>query len=113
LGNSGEIQMTNIFVGNLSFQTTDVDLEATFSPFGTVERASVVRDRDTGQSRGFGFIEMTDRNEATKAINSLNGQELNGRAINVNEARPREEGARSSRGPSGGGGRGGQRQNRW
>lgn len=100
--------MTNIFVGNLSYQTTDVDLEAAFAAFGAVERASVVRDRDSGQSRGFGFIEMTDGSEAAKAINNLNGQELHGRSMNVNEARPREAGAGGSRG--GGGGR---QNNRW
>lgn len=112
--------MTNIFVGNLSFQTTDADLEATFNPYGTVERASVIRDRESGQSRGFGFVEMTNANEAAKAIAALNGQELNGRAMNVNEARPREErggggGGRggAGRGGSGGGGGGRRSGGRW
>ena len=110
--------MTNIFVGNLSFQTTDQDLEAAFSQYGTVERASVIRDRDSGQSRGFGFVEMTNANEASKAIAALNGQELNGRAMNVNEARPREDRGGGGRGPgrggSGGGGDRGRRSGgRW
>jgi RNA recognition motif-containing protein len=89
--------MTNIFVGNLSFRTTQEDLQAAFTKFGNVERASIVTDRESGQSRGFGFVEMTDRGEAEKAIAALNGSELNGRAMNVNEARPK---------PEGGGGRG-------
>src|SRR5215469_3301573 len=90
--------MTNIFVGNLSYQTTQEDLHATFSQFGNVERVNIVTDRDTGQPRGFAFVEMTDANQAQNAISQLNGTELNGRALNVNEARPK---------PSGGGGRGG------
>jgi len=90
--------MTNIFVGNLSYQTTQDDLLATFSQFGNVERVNIVTDRDTGQPRGFAFVEMTDANQAQNAISQLNGTELNGRALNVNEARPK---------PSGGGGRGG------
>ncbi len=117
--------MTNIFVGNLSYQTTQDELEAAFSEFGAVERVSIVRDRDTGQSRGFAFVEMTNSAEDAKAIESLNGREMNGRAMNVNEARPREErggggnrfggggggGARKSGGF--GGGRGGRREPRW
>lgn len=94
--------MTNIFVGNLSWQTRQDELEAAFSAYGAVERVSVVTDRDTGQSRGFAFVEMTNQNEANNAIAGLNGAELNGRALNVNEARPREE-----RGGGGGGNRGG------
>src|SRR3954465_2327776 len=94
--------MTNIFVGNLSYATTESDLESAFSEYGAVERVSVVRDRDTGQSRGFAFVEMTNSGEASNAIKALNGREVNGRAINVNEARPRE-----ARGPGGGGGYGG------
>ncbi len=82
--------MTNIFVGNLSFDTTDSDLQATFAAYGSVERASVVRDRDSGQSRGFGFVEMTNNGEATQAMTALNGHDLNGRTLNVNEARARE-----------------------
>jgi RNA recognition motif-containing protein len=110
--------MTNIFVGNLAYQTTEAELESAFSAFGSVERVSIVRDRMTGQSRGFAFVEMTDSAEASKAIAALNGREVNGRALNVNEARPREE--RSGGRPSGGGGgnRGGfggrgRRQPRW
>lgn len=94
--------MTNIFVGNLSFQTTQDDLQAAFSNYGSVERVSIVTDRDTGMSRGFGFVEMTNKSEAESAINQLNGAELNGRAMNVNEARPRPE-------RTGGGGFGGNR----
>lgn len=99
--------MTNIFVGNLSYQTTESELEAAFSEFGAVDRVSVVRDRDTGQPRGFAFVEMANSNEAANAINAMNGRELNGRALNVNEARPREErrgGFGGGRGPGGGGG---------
>jgi len=91
--------MTNIFVGNLSYSTTQDDLLATFSQFGSVERVSVVTDRDSGQPRGFAFVEMTNANEAQNAISQLNGAELHGRAMNVNEARPKPTG--------GGGGRGG------
>lgn len=94
--------MTNIFVGNLPYQITENELETAFSEFGAVERVSIVRDRDTGQSRGFAFVEMTNGNEAANAINAINGRQLNGRALNVNEARPREE-----RRPGGGGGGGG------
>ena len=104
--------MTNIFVGNLSYQTTEQELEAAFANYGTVERASVVRDRETGQPRGFAFIEMTNKSEAIKAIQGLDGQEMNGRAIKVNEARPKED-----RGNGGGGNRGSgfgrRREPRW
>ncbi len=93
--------MTNIFVGNLSFQTSQDELFAAFSNFGAVERVNIVTDRDTGQSRGFAFVEMTDRTAAEAAISALNGSELNGRAMNVNEARPKPQGG------SGGGGGGG------
>jgi cold-inducible RNA-binding protein len=92
--------MTNIFVGNLSYQTTESELEAAFSAYGAVERVSVVRDRDTGQPRGFAFVEMTNAAEATNAINGMNGREINGRSLNVNQARAREE-----RSGGGGGGR--------
>lgn len=81
-----------LFVGNLSFQTTQEDLIQAFSPYGAVESATVLTDRSTGQSRGFGFVEMTNRNEAQAAINALNGTQLDGRALNVNEARPKTEG---------------------
>ena len=92
--------MTNIFVGNLSYQTTQEDLQATFSQFGTVERVNIVTDRDTGQPRGFAFVEMTEASAAQNAISQLNGAELNGRALNVNEARPKPQGG--SRGGFGG-----------
>ena len=112
--------MTNIFVGNLAYQTTESELEAAFAAYGAVEKTSVVRDRDTGQPRGFAFVEMTNAAEAAKAIEALNGQELNGRALNVNEARPRPERGggrrrwRSWRGGGGGGGGGGRRREpRW
>src|SRR5437867_300567 len=107
--------MTNIFIGNVSYQTTQDDLETAFGAFGAVERVSLVRDRDTGQPRGFAFVEMTDHNEAAKAIAGLNGRDLNGRSMNVNEARPREErngfGGRASAN-SGGSGRN-RREPRW
>ncbi len=104
--------MTNIFVGNLAYQTTESELEAVFAPYGAVERTSVVRDRETGQPRGFAFVEMTNQAEAMKAIEALNGQELNGRTLNVNEARPRPERGFGNRGGGGfGGGR--RREPRW
>lgn len=95
--------MKNIFVGNLSFQATESDIRSLFEQFGAVDRVSIMTDRDTGRSRGFGFVEMPNDGEGDDAINSLNGTEVGGRAMNVNEARPREE-----RG-GGGGGRGGSR----
>jgi len=108
--------MTNIFVGNLSYQTSQDELHAAFAQFGNVERVSIVTDRETGQPRGFAFVEMTDAREAQNAIASLNGAELGGRALNVNEARPRPAGGGGGRGGfggRGGGGRGGDRGNRW
>jgi RNA recognition motif-containing protein len=96
--------MTNIFVGNLSFQTTSNELQAAFGQYGNVEKINIVTDRDTGQARGFAFVEMTDRREAENAIAQLNGTELNGRALNVNEARPKPQGGGFG---GGGGGRGG------
>lgn len=96
--------MTNIFVGNLSFQTTQDDLYAAFAAYGAVERVNIITDRDTGQSRGFAFVEMTESRDASAAINALNGAELNGRALNVNEARPREGGGAGGGGNRGGGG---------
>src|ERR1035438_3367233 len=108
--------MTNIFVGNLSFQTSQDELHAAFAQYGAVERVNIVTDRDTGQPRGFAFVEMTDRSAAENAINQLNGADLNGRAMNVNEARPKPQGgggggfgADRPRG-GGGGGRGGGRR---
>lgn len=97
--------MTNIFVGNLSYQTTQDELQAAFSQYGNVERVNIVTDRDTGQPRGFAFVEMSDAREAETAISQLNGMEMNGRALNVNEARPKPSGG--GRGFGGGGGRGG------
>ena len=99
--------MTNIFVGNLSFQTSQEDLTAAFTQYGAVERVNIVTDRDSGQPRGFAFVEMTDRREAETAISVLNGTELNGRAMNVNEARPKTEGGGRRPGGGGGGNRGG------
>jgi len=104
-------------VGNLSHQATESDLEAAFAAFGAVERVSIVRDRDTGQPRGFAFVEMTNSAEAAKAISALNGHELHGRALNVNEARPRGDRGGGRRPGGGGGGRGGfgqrRREPRW
>lgn len=80
---------TNLFVGNLPYSTTSSDLEGMFTEFGEVERAQVITDRDTGRSRGFGFVEMTSADDADTAINSLNGKDVDGRQIKVNIARPR------------------------
>ncbi len=98
--------MTNIFVGNLSYQTTQDDLQAAFAQFGAVERVNIVTDRDTGQPRGFAFVEMTDKSAAEQAISQLNGADMNGRALNVNEARPKPQGGGfGNRGGGGGGNR--------
>ena len=83
--------MSKLFVGNLSFSTSDTDLRELFSTVGTCERATVLADRATGRSRGFGFVEMGSAEEAQRAINQLNGRELQGRAINVSEARERSQ----------------------
>ena len=101
--------MTNIFVGNLSFQTTQEELHAAFSNYGNVERVNIVTDRDSGQPRGFAFVEMTDRAAAEAAIAKLNGTDLNGRTMNVNEARPKPQGGSGNRGGGAGRGRGGSR----
>ena len=95
--------MTNIFVGNLSFSVTQEELHAAFSNYGNVERVSIVTDRDSGQPRGFAFVEMSDAAAAETAISRLSGADLNGRAMTVNEARPKAQ----SSGPRGGGGGGG------
>ena len=103
--------MKNIFVGNLSFGATEDAVRSMFEAYGTVDRVSVVTDRETGRARGFGFVEMSSDDEAERAIAALNGRELDGRALNINEARPKED-----RGGGGGyrGNGGGQRQNkRW
>lgn len=83
--------MKNLFVGNMSFQTTESDLRSMFETFGAITRVNVVTDRDTGRARGFGFVEMTNDEDAAKAITALNGKEVGGRALNVNEARPKPE----------------------
>lgn len=94
----------NIYVGNLSFQTGDAELRAAFEAHGEVTSASVITDRETRRSRGFGFVEMPSAEQAKAAIAALNGTDLGGRTLNVNEARPRSE---SRGGSGGGGGRGG------
>jgi RNA recognition motif-containing protein len=99
--------MTNLFVGNLSFQTTESDLRALFEPFGQIERIHIATDRDTGQARGFAFVEMANDEQAKNAMTSLDGKELGGRNVKVNEARPKERS-----GPSGHNGRGGGRDGR-
>jgi cold-inducible RNA-binding protein len=110
-----EDYMKNIFVGNLSFSATEDALRSLFEAHGTVDRVNVVTDRDTGQARGFAFVEMSNDSEGNKAITALNGQELGGRALNVNEARPKEDrgggGGGGYRGNSGGGGGG--KNRRW
>ncbi|MGI9166563.1 MAG: RNA recognition motif domain-containing protein [Pyrinomonadaceae bacterium] len=80
-----------LYVGNLAFQTSSADLQELFAQAGKVESASVVEDRETGRSRGFGFVEMSTKEEGATAIQQFNGQEVGGRALNVNEAKPREE----------------------
>jgi RNA recognition motif-containing protein len=97
--------MKNLFVGNLSFQTTESDLTALFKGFGQVTRVHVAMDRETGRARGFAFVEMPNDEEAVKAIADLNGKEVGGRALKVNEARPKTE--RTAPRSGGGGGRGG------
>jgi cold-inducible RNA-binding protein len=92
----------NIFVGNLSFNTNEDELRTIFAPFGQVDRVSIMTDRDTGRSRGFGFVEMASNEDGDKAITALNGSSVGGRTINVNEARPKTE---RSGGGGGGGGR--------
>jgi cold-inducible RNA-binding protein len=87
--------MTKIFVGNLSFQATEAELTSLFSQYGAVETVSVITDRMTGQPRGFAFVEMSDRKQAESAISALNGRDLQGRTLNVNEARPKTAGSRS------------------
>ena len=101
--------MKNLFVGNMSFQTTAEDLRALFEPFGQLARVHVATDRETGRARGFGFVEMTNDAEAAKAIAALDGKDVGGRNLKVNEARPKSEsgGPRGPRGGSGGGDRGG------
>jgi cold-inducible RNA-binding protein len=99
-----------LYVGNLTYEMTDGDLQNLFSPHGAVQSAQVIMDRETGRSKGFGFVEMDKGEEATAAITALNGHEVNGRALTVNEARPREDrggsgGFSGGRSASGGGGK--------
>jgi RNA recognition motif-containing protein len=96
--------MKNIFVGNLSFGATEDAVRTMFEAYGAVDRVSIITDRDTGQAKGFGFVEMSANADADRAIAGLNGTELDGRALNVNEARPKAD-----RGSGGGGGG----RNRW
>lgn len=108
---------TKLFVGNLSFRTTSEELRDLFAAAGTVESASVIEDRETGRSRGFGFVEMATQEDATKAVEQFNGKDFGGRNLTVNEARPREDrgggggrnfgGGGGNRGGGGGGNRGG------
>ncbi|HEV2298139.1 MAG TPA: RNA-binding protein [Candidatus Acidoferrales bacterium] len=104
--------MKNLFVGNMNFQTTEEELRALFAPFGQITRIHIAMDRETGRARGFAFVEMPNDEEAGKAMAALNGKEVGGRALKVNEARPKGEGRgpeRGGGGRSGGGGRGGSR----
>lgn len=114
--------MKNIYVGNISFQTTEQELDAAFSAYGQVDRVQIVKDRETGQARGFAFVEMPVNSDADKAMAALNGAELGGRTLTVNEARPREPrsggfGGGGNRfnggGRPSGGGRGPRREPRW
>jgi len=92
-----------IFVGNLSFQTQSQELESAFGAFGDIESATVITDRVSGRSKGFGFVEMPDDSQAQAAISGMNGNELDGRALTVNEARPREDRSAGGAGGAGGG----------
>jgi cold-inducible RNA-binding protein len=113
----------NIFVGNLSFNTNEDELRQLFEAHGQVDRVSIMTDRDTGRSRGFGFVEMASNEDGEKAITALNGSQVGGRTINVNEARPKTERSggggggggrdRGDRGGRGGGGGGGRGRDRW
>jgi len=90
--------MMNIYIGNMSFDTTEEQLRQAFEGYGTVSTVKIITDRDNGQPKGFGFVEMAVKDEATAAISGLNGQDMNGRALNVNEAKPRPEGGNHSGG---------------
>jgi len=109
----------NIFVGNLSFNTNEDELRQIFEGYGQVDRVSILTDRETGRSRGFGFVEMSSDEDGEKAIAALNGSQIGGRTINVNEARPKTErgggggGGFRDRGERGGRGGGGGRRERW
>src|SRR6266446_718774 len=104
--------MKNIFVGNLSFGATEDSVRSMFQAYGTVDRVNLITDRDTGQARGFGFVEMSNSAEGDRAIAELNGRELDGRALNINEARPKADRGFGGGGGNRGGG-GGQRRNRY
>lgn len=104
--------MKNIFVGNLSFGSTEQDIRSLFESHGAVSRVNIVTDRDTGQPRGFGFVEMDNDDEGDRAIAAVNGHEIGGRALNVNEARPKEGGSGGG-GNRGGGSGGGYGRKRW
>ncbi|HCC20970.1 MAG TPA: RNA-binding protein [Verrucomicrobiales bacterium] len=101
----------NIYVGNLSWGLSDSDLEQVFAEYGPVKSAKIIQDRETGRSRGFGFVEMANEDDGRKAIDAVNGMEIDGRSLTVNEARPREE--RPPRRDNDRGGRGGDRNDRW
>jgi len=104
----------NIYVGNLSFNATEEQLTSAFKAFGEVSSVSIIKDKFTGESRGFAFVEMPDQASAQAAINGLNGTDLNGRSLNIHEARPRTEGGGGARGGArGGGDRGGSRGRSW
>ena len=98
---------SKLYVGNLSYDVTNADLNTMFASHGTVSSAEIIQDRDTGRSKGFGFVQMGSDKEAQAAISALNGQQQNGRALTVNEAKPREDRPRGGGGGGGGGGRGG------
>jgi cold-inducible RNA-binding protein len=104
----GRTSMKNLFVGNMTFQTTEADLKALFEPYGQVARVHIAIDRETRRSRGFGFVEMPNDAEAAQAMQALDGKDFGGRALKVNEARPREASAGGARGPRSGGPGGGQ-----
>jgi cold-inducible RNA-binding protein len=109
--------LKNIFVGNLDFNTAEDELRKLFETYGQVDRITILTDRDTGRSRGFGFVEMTNGEEGDKAIAALNGTQIGGRTLNVNEARPKTErsggGGKDRGGDRGGRGGGGGGRNRW
>ena len=106
----------NIYVGNLSYQTTDQDLQAAFEVFGQIQSAAIIKDKYSGESKGFGFVEMPSKKEAESAIDGLNNKELTGRVITVNEARPREDSRRgggTTRGRRVGAGHSGKKRRRY
>jgi RNA recognition motif-containing protein len=109
--NEGEYILKNIFVGNLDFGASESAIRSLFEPYGSVDKVNLVTDRETGRSRGFAFVEMSDSAQADKAIAALNGAQLDGRALNVNEARPKSGGDRSGGFRRDGGHQ--RRQSRW